>query len=396
MRPPSVVGGRGRFCALLFALVAVTLMLVLTPAGFAVAQEEPPEGLDGTNLPQNGGGGELDGGIPEEVAPEGTTPEETTPSTETTSAPGPEDMEQEPEDEDDEAGWFERKAVDMFKSMLTWAFETAVGDGIEEVRANIKDAAFGLPQPSAELVGFYEDVAAVIRPVVLLALLLLGVSMMIDHANYSVAHASQSAFPKIVYTAVAISFFPTIMAMLIDLSSGIADGFVGEAAMAGATDKILVGATSWGVTESILSKLAMIGVVIVGFMVMLVSALKNVMFTFLYVVGPVAIAMRIIPGVGSIAGTWLRGIMSCAIIPVLYSLEVMVGSWLVTAPEAVLPGNSNANSLAPFIALGVLWIMWKTPFKVMAWAFGSSSSNMVSIVKTVIKASKGGGGGGKP
>lgn len=282
-------------------------------------------------------------------------------------------------------------AVKMFVAMLDWMYEEAVGKGLQEIRMSLAKSAFGLPPPSGPLVEGYEQIADLVRPVVLIAILLLGISMMMQSARYDVAYATQSALPEIAFTAFLLVLFPTLMKMVCDVSGLLASGLIGEAnvdqAAANVTGDMFL---TVGPSAGVLYVVAAVAMLVVGFMVMLVCLLKNVFFAILFVIGPLAIVLRVIPGLGDVSGAWFRGIVACAAIPILYSVEIMVGSWIVSAPEILMQEAGDNGVFGALAGVCVLWVMWKTPFKVLGWAFASYSGPktgkgaIASVVKTVV------------
>ncbi len=399
------------FSALVFMLL-LALGAALAPP--AVAQEETqPSSMEGTDLPQNGGsslpkedGGGL--GIPGSTTPSGgmVDPGDDPGTFESTTAPGEDgfggpDTNSDEEREEEEREAEERpslrefisdpvgSAVKMFQAMLKWAFEAAVGKGLEDVGKALQESAFGLPEPSGPLIELYEQIADFVRPVVLIAILLLGTLMMMHSARYDVAYATQTALPEIAFTAIILVFFPTFMNMVSDLSGLLASGVVGESTLDTASTKVMTDVFSEMDPDaaSLMIAATAIAMLVVGFMVMCVCLLKNVFFAILFVIGPFAIVLRVIPGLGDIFGAWFRGILACAIIPILYSVEIMVGSWIVSAPEIIMQTDGSNNGLfAMLTGVCVLWVMWKTPFKVLGWAFSSYSGKGMasSVAKTLV------------
>jgi hypothetical protein len=120
---------------------------------------------------------------------------------------------------------------------------------------------------------------------------------------------------------------------------------------------------------------------IVGLGVVLVAVLKNILFQLLFIAGPFALASSVIPGVNHLAASWFRGVLACAAIPVLWSLELGIGSVIVSSPETIFGDMVDvlgAWSDGIFTSVGailVLYVMYKTPFKVLEWAFESYDSS---------------------
>lgn len=68
------------------------------------------------------------------------------------------------------------------------------------------------------------------------------------------------------------------------------------------------------------------------------------------------------------AASWFRGVLACATIPVLWSLELGIGSVIVPSPEAIFGDMVEvlgAWSDGIFTSVGailMLYVMYKTPF----------------------------------
>ncbi|QIN81155.1 hypothetical protein GBA65_22235 (plasmid) [Rubrobacter marinus] len=399
------------FSALVFVLLLALGAALAPPAVAQEDEETQPGSMGGTDLPQNGGsslpgddgGGGL--GIPGSTTPseEMADPGDDPGTLESTTAPGEDGLggpdttsDEEREEEDrpslrdfisDPVG----SAVKMFVAMLDWMYEEAVGKGLQEIRMSLAKSAFGLPPPSGPLVEGYEQIADLVRPVVLIAILLLGISMMMQSARYDVAYATQSALPEIAFTAFLLVFFPTLMKMVCDVSGLLASGLIGEANIDQAAANVMGDMfLTVGPNAGVLYVVAAVAMLVVGFMVMLVCLLKNVFFAILFVIGPLAIVLRVIPGLRDVSGAWFRGIVACAAIPILYSVEIMVGSWIVSAPEILMQEAGDNGVFGALAGVCVLWVMWKTPFKVLGWAFASYSGPktgkgaIASVVKTVV------------
>lgn len=120
--------------------------------------------------------------------------------------------------------------------------------------------------------------------------------------------------------------------------------------------------------------------VFVGFMVVLMSILKNVMFYLLFITGPFAMAASVLPQTAGLAASWFRGVLACAAIPVFWFIELGMGSVIVTSPEVMFGemasvfGSWGDGIFTSVGAIVILWLMYKTPFKVLEWAFESYDS----------------------
>jgi hypothetical protein len=259
----------------------------------------------------------------------------------------------------------------VFTAILQWIYDEAIVTGLKEVGDNLAESAFGLPAPEGEILSRYDQLVDVVKPGVLVGILLLGITMMLQGANYNVAYTTQHGLPKLVFVAAALVFFPEFMRMISDVSSGIAKGFIGEAELSGAVTELLASGLKLGGSLSVFMIIGQVAMLGIGALVVAVAILKNIAFSILFIAGPIALILYPIPGLSGVTGAWFRGIVACTAIPMLYSLELTVGSWIVKAPELVFGSAGEIPIFNVLASVVLLWIMWKTPFKVMGWAFGS-------------------------
>ena len=313
----------------------------------------------------------------------GSPPEETAPS----GGSGLDDSSGGLEETPDETGstgeacsWFPPDfgciAVKSMLAIFGMLWEDGIEKGIEELQEALTKSAFGLPAPSGELTARYDGLVEKVKPGILVGVLLLGLMMMLRSANYNVAYTTQHGLPKLVFVAAALAFFPDFMKMVADLSGGMATEFVGESQISGAVRDLIDAGMKNGGPLSIFMIIGQVCVLAVGFLVVAVAILKNIAFSILFIMGPLALILYPVPGFANVAGAWFRGIVACVAIPLIYSVEVTVGSWIVKAPELIFGSAGGALSVFKIIAaVMLLWIMWKTPFKALEWAFHSYSSS---------------------
>lgn len=268
-------------------------------------------------------------------------------------------------------------AVGMLVCMLSWAYDEGIKTGGEEVGGYLAKSAFGLPAPEGEILARYEQMVGSVKPGILVGMLALGIMMMVQSANYNVAYASQHGLPKLVFAAGALVFFPDIMRMVSELSGGVATGFVGEAELGGAMRDLIVAGFQSGGPLSVFMIIGQVAVLLMAVLVVVVAVLKNVLFALLFIAGPLAMILSVVPGMGGIASAWVRGVLVCAAIPLLYSIEVTIGSWAVRAPEVIFGAVGGLPVFKILVACVLLWLMWKTPFAVLGWAFHSYSGSNV-------------------
>lgn len=392
----------GCFCSGTLLIVVAALALVLISvggplAGNASAQPNPsasnyPSAPDTPSVPE-GSEQEERSTMPETAAPEpeGGEEEQENPTEEqnpdeeqqeedpeTGGAPGGSDMYGEPPEEPD---GLQGMVLDWFKAILLFVYTSTIGDLLLKVSEGLQMSILGLPAPAGTIVEMYDGMVTAMRPVILVGILITALLMMLRTSSYDVAYASFSALPKFLGVAMAFSFLPEFMEILSTMTLDISKAFLPS--FGRGTDAYVelfsaaVSNMTLGPGVSILNIVFAVLFVFVGFMVLLVAVVKNILFQLLFIAGPFALAGSIIPGVSHLAGSWFRGVLACAAIPILWSLEIGIGSVIVGSPEVIFGEmvgvfQSWAEGIVTMVgAIVVLWIMYKTPFKVMEWAFVS-------------------------
>lgn len=311
-----------------------------------------------------------------EASPVATTQEDTSGGL---SSPQPAAEESTGETSGDTAGMggIGGMVLDWFQGILQWIFDNTVGALVEAVGEALRDSILPLEKPSGEVVGLYRTLSDQMRPAILVGILVLGLLMMIQTTRYDVAYASFSGLPRLLGAAVALAFLPQFMEILTGLSTGISAAFFPDGAqMKDAYAELWKARLATLVTGTgILSILLEIGLLIVGFLVVIVAMLKNIIFNLLFIAAPFALVGSLLPGLSSLAASWFRGVLACAAIPVLWAIEIGVGVFVVRSPGAIFGDYATSADFfsdgiaTTLAAILVLWIMYKTPFKLLEWAF---------------------------
>jgi hypothetical protein len=232
------------------------------------------------------------------------------------------------------------------------------------------------------VVGFYEGSVEKMRPAILVGILVLGILMMLNVPNYDLAYAGFSGLPKLMGVAMAMAFLPQFMGQLGEISAGLSDAFFPSGNDLDGAGYELFEASA-GPTSTLNPLTIVVGVMLVwvGFMVILVALLKNVLYVLLFLAAPFALVASLFPGFAPLAGSWFRGVVACAAIPALWSIEIGVGSFILRFPEAIFgeyAGSLGFITDAQVTSLGailIMWIMYKTPFKVLEWSFPGYSAS---------------------
>lgn len=242
---------------------------------------------------------------------------------------------------------------------------------------------FALPDPSGALMDKYGQVMDKVKPLVLIGMLLTGALMMIRSANHNAAHLVQSTLPKIGLAVIGLAFFPDLASLMADISNGLSESFYSDSevtAMFGKLIKesivdagigfllVLLTPATWGLV-GILVLIALLPALIMILMLFIVTYLNSIFFTLLILVGPIALACYAVPGLQAVTEAWFKGVLATTVLPIIFSIEVMLLSWAGSNPRAL--GPDGGGTLTLVISLIMLWIMVKTPGKVYHWAFNS-------------------------
>jgi hypothetical protein len=216
---------------------------------------------------------------------------------------------------------------------------------------------------------------------------------MLNVPNYDLAYAGFSGLPKLMGVAMAMAFLPQFMGQLGEISAGLSEAFFPSGNDLDGTGYELFKASA-GPTSTLNPLTIVVGVMLVwvGFMVILVALLKNVLYVLLFLAAPFALVASLFPGFAPLAGSWFRGVVACAAIPALWSIEIGVGSFILRFPETIFgdyAGSLGFITDAQVTSLGailIMWIMYKTPFKVLEWSFpgySASGGGVRSLVRAV-------------
>jgi len=249
-------------------------------------------------------------------------------------------------------------------------FENTIGDGLDELGEALSDAAFELevPDEGSQLIGLYEDTVDKVKGALIVGVLLLALGTMLQSANYTTQYAFLSGLPKIVFAALALAFFPEFVRMVAELSGGLAFDIMSEAELSGSLSGMIE--TSQEAGTGVLGYIGLIAMLCMGLLVLVVAVVRNMLFTILFLMGPLALVCSFIPGLSPVTYTWFRAVMACFVVSLLFCIEVLIGSWITDAPELVFgPAGSVVPAVNVLAVILLFYIMWQTPWKVLAWAF---------------------------
>lgn len=267
----------------------------------------------------------------------------------------------------DEGGGDGGIGAQIFSGILQWAFEDRIEDGASRLADMLTGSAFALPTPDGEIRTFYERTSAVVQPGAVVLLLLTGLMMTLRGTNYNTTYATQSALPKIVIFIAGLAFFPQIMVFISELSSNLAGALLDDDTMANAVKKVTVNQAFLNFT--LIGVLVNLCVFILVFGLVIISFAKSFLFAVLFIAGPLAMFLYPIPALSGIATSWFKGTLACTAIPLLWCVEVWVGTTIMETPEMVFGDMPSARVFSSITVIILTWVMIKTPFKVFEYCF---------------------------
>ena len=281
-------------------------------------------------------------------------------------------------DENGEAGGLTGMVLGFFKGILNWVWDNTIGWALENMAKAFQSNALSLPtlDGRGELLAFYTGAVEKLRPTILVGILVLGCLMMVRSDNYDLAYAGFQGLPKLMGVAMAMAFLPQFMGELSRITAGITDAFFPSGgSLDSAGQELFKAAIGNMALANFLNLILLVAAALVGMLVIVVSLLKSILYVMLYISGPFALTASLIPGLSSLAGSWFRGVLACAAIPALWSIQLAIGTFAVKSPEAIFGSGAGAlgfiseSALTSIAAILILWVMYKTPFKVIEWAF---------------------------
>jgi len=278
------------------------------------------------------------------------------------------------------------------KAVLDGAWEWIVGI-TEDLAEWVMGTAFTLPSMEGPLLDKYDAMVDTVKPAIVVGILLLALGMMLSPTNVTAQHAILHGLPKIALVALALAFFPEFVRMMTDVTSALGTAFGEEAEVGAALAEIMQAAgifaaaatvfTANPTTGAIVAGLIILPLIVLLVIIFAVGVFLDYLFALLVLIGPVCIVCWPVYGLQTVATVWFRAVLACFLIPVLFSVEAAVGSWIVASPELLATsaeGKEAAEAVLGTVCLVLLIIvMYATPKKVLDWAFGASMGGSFSF-----------------
>lgn len=284
-----------------------------------------------------------------------------------------------PEASDDGGdGGLNGMVMGFFKNIMTAIWDWTFGWALESMSEAFKTSLLSLPnlEERGDLLSVYKGAVETLRPAILVGILVLGILMMVRSDNYDLAYAGFQGLPRLMGIALALAFLPQFMGELSRITAGITTAFFpgGQDIDAAGQELFKASIGNLAVTN-FLNLILLIAAGWVGLLLFIVALLNKILYAVLFVSGAFALTASIVPSLNSLAGSWFRGVLASAAIPALWSIEMGVGTVVVTSPESIFGGMANVlgfiseSAVTSIGAIITMWVMYKTPFKCIEWAF---------------------------
>lgn len=281
-----------------------------------------------------------------------------------------------------------------FKHIMSTIWDWTFGWALENMAEAFQTNLLSLPdlEQQGDLLSAYKSSVEKLRPAILVGILVLGILMMVRSDNYDLAYAGFQGLPRLMGVALALAFLPQFMGELSRITSGIGAAFFpgGQDVSAAGAELYKAAIGNLAITN-FLNLLLFIVAGYVSIMLFIVALLNKILYSILFVSGAFALTASIVPSLNSLAGSWFRGVLASAAIPALWSIEMGIGTVVITSPESIFGGMANSvgfisNSAVTSIgAIITMWVMYKTPFKCIEWAFNvqlPGRGGLMSLAKT--------------
>ncbi|MGF1470174.1 MAG: hypothetical protein ACFB50_00345 [Rubrobacteraceae bacterium] len=281
-----------------------------------------------------------------------------------------------------------------FKHIMTTIWDWTFGWALDAMSEAFQTNLLSLPdlEQQGDLLSAYKSSVEKLRPAILVGILILGILMMVRSDNYDLAYAGFQGLPRLMGVALALAFLPQFMGELSRITSGISAAFFpGGQDVSAAGAELYKAAIGNLVITNFLNLILFIVAGYVSMMLFIVALLNKILYSLLFVSGAFALTASIVPSLNSLAGSWFRGVLASAAIPALWSIEMGIGTVMITSPESIFGGMANSvgfiseSAVTSIGAIITMWVMYKTPFKCIEWDFNvqlPGRGGLMSLAKT--------------
>lgn len=203
--------------------------------------------------------------------------------------------------------------------------------------------------------------------------------------------APQASLGRLLAVLFALGFYKSLIGWLIGGSNALTDGVLhaGTNATHPSFGAILSAIPDTGALWALAGVVALIFLFVIGIVRMLGFAFLLV----LYVVGPLVLPLGLVPETSGYCALWGKHGVKLLFWPTIWAIEFRLFDALKEG--LYLPPDSVGHAiLAPFAALGMLLVMFKTPILLHSGTFEQHAQTAGRVVRTAVVTVVTGGAGG--
>ena len=271
-------------------------------------------------------------------------------------------------------------AVAFFNAIGTHIWDWTFGWLGEKIGQSIGDSLLFLPDPSAdeEVQGVYDETKNSVRGLLVVSILVMSLAMVLRAANEGVQFTGLKVLPKILGVALVLGALPSIFGVLSTLGTDLTIGLLpnDEQINAARTEMVKAVVGNLVVTNFLNLILAVIGVYVM-FVLIIVALLKSIVFVLLFIIAPFPLIASLIPGFDRYAVIWAKAVGVTVFLTAVWAAELWLGAILIDDPRALFGdavdrmGFLSNGAFTTIIAIGMFYLMYKTPFIMFSWAIPS-------------------------
>lgn len=291
-----------------------------------------------------------------------------------------EESDQQYEDQQADEGGLPGLATQFFNTIGTHIWDWSIGWLGQKMAADIGDALLYLPDPSADeqMKGVYEDVKKVMHGLLVVGIIVMSLALVVRSANTGLNFAGLKMLPRIFGVAIVLGALPSLFGVLSTLGTDLTSALMPNSAQIDEAKLEMTKAVAGNliITNFLNLILALIGVYVL-FVLIAVALLKSIVFVLLFIAAPFPLIASLVPGFGKYASIWVKAVLVTAFIPAIWAAELWIGAILIDMPQELFGqmvdrlGFLTNGMFTTIIAIGMFYLIYKTPFIAMSWAIPS-------------------------
>jgi len=191
-----------------------------------------------------------------------------------------------------------------------------------------------------------------------------------------------SSLGRLLAVLVTLGFYRTFVGWIVGASNALTDGMLhaGTNATPSGFGALLAAIPGTSPIWALAGVIALVFLFVLG----VVRLLGYAFLLVAYVLGPVVLPLGLLPETASYCGLWAKHGIKLLVWPMLWAIEFRLFDALKEG--LYLPDSVPHAILAPFAALGMLIVMWKTPLMLHSGSFEQGARAAVRVVRVAAGA----------